>query len=147
MAHTREEVLKNDQSNCPLFRLPPELRNTIYTYVVYSKYGLPQCQWDEEHDSPMLDLERAQSHAPSSALLRTCRSIYDESKGIFVKAKTQFWSGTTFTLTLGAWSPASSFGYLDCLLDEQVSRMTRVDIDAHRSQHITVHLRSGPEAD
>lgn len=44
MAHTGEETLVNDQSSCPLFRLPPELRNMLYTYVVYSKYSLLQFQ-------------------------------------------------------------------------------------------------------
>lgn len=44
MAYTREELLTNDQSSCPFFSLPPELRNTIYTYVFYSKYSLPQFQ-------------------------------------------------------------------------------------------------------
>lgn len=94
MAHTRGEVLTTDQSTCPLFRLPPELRNTIYTYVAYNKFSLPQFEWDEQHNSPKLDLNCAQRLAPSNELLRTCRSIYDESEGIFVRAKTQFWSST-----------------------------------------------------
>lgn len=146
MAHTREEVLTNDQSTCPLFRLPPELRNAIYTYVVHSKYDLPQFQWDEEHDSPKLSLKRAQYHAPQNALLQTCRSIYAESKGIFVAAKTQFWSDTTFTLTLPVDPPLNSFGYLERLLDDQVNHITRLNIDVHGPQLFTVHLRSGPEA-
>lgn len=147
MAYTREEVLKKDQSTCPLFRLPPELRNTIYTYAFRSKYGMSPFQWDEKHDCPKITLKRAQSHAPPNELLRTCRSIYAEGKGIFVDAKTQYWSNTTFTLTLGARPPASSFGYLECLLDEQVSRMTRVNITVHGSPPFAVQLHSGPKAD
>ena len=149
MAHTREEVLPKDQSTCPLFRLPPELRNTIYTYVAYSKFSLPQFEWDEEHNSPKLDLESAQPLTPSNELLRTCRSIYDESEGIFVRAKTQFWSDTTFTLTLPILPIAYSFRCLECLTDDQVSNMTRINIDKHGygSQLFTVHVRSGSEAD
>ena len=147
MAHTKKEVLKYDQSTCPLFRLPPELRNNIYTYVAYSKFSLPQFEWDEEQNSPKLNLKCAQPRAPANELLRTCRSIYDESEGIFVRAKTQFWSDTTFTLALPTWPPHHSFGYLECLTDEQVSHMTRVNIKIEGSQPFTVHLRSGPEAD
>jgi hypothetical protein len=145
MAYTREESFTNDQSSCPLFRLPPELRNAIYTCVFYGKYSLPQFEWDEEHKSPKLNLKCAQPRAPPNELLRTCRSIYNESKRIYIKAKTQFWSDTTFTLALGAG--AWSFGYLDCLLDEQVSHMTRVNITTHFSRTFTVHLRSGSGSD
>lgn len=149
MAHTKGEGLPKDQSTCTLFRLPPELRNTIYTYVAYSKFSLPQFEWDEEHNSPKLDLGCAQQRAPSDELLRTCRSIHDESEGIFVRAKTQFWSDTTFTLALPTWPLPNSFHYLECLTDDQVNHMTRVNIfniDKHSSQLFTVHLRSGPEA-
>lgn len=147
-ANTREDVLTNEQSSCPLFRLPPELRNTIYTYVFYSKYSLPQFKWDEEHNAPKLKLKCAQPRAPPNELLRTCRSIYNESKGIYVRAKTQFWSDTTFTLTLTISPSHKSFGYLECLLDEQARHMSRVNIDIESDvQPFTVHLRSGPEAD
>ena len=147
MAHTKGEVLAKDQNTCPLFRLPPELRNTIYTYVAYSKFSLPQFEWDEEHNSPKLDLKCAQPLAPSNELLKTCRSIYDESEGIFVRAKTQFWSDTTFTLVLPKWPLPKSFRYIECLTDDQVNHMTRVNIDKYDSQLFTVHLRSRPKAD
>lgn len=86
---------------------------------------------------------------PSNELLRTCRSIYDESKGIFVRAKTQFWSDTTFTLTLPILPNAYTFRCVECLTDDQVSQMTRINIVRHgyRSQLFTVHVRSGSEAD
>ena len=146
MARTGEEALVSDQSSCLLFRLPPELRNIIYTYVVYSKYGVPHFQWDEEHNSPKLDLKCAQQRAPSNELLRTCRRIYAESKGTFLEAETLFGSDTTFTLSLPIDSPHTSFGYLECLLDDQVKHMTRVNIDVHAPQLFAVHLRSGPGA-
>lgn len=149
-AYTRNEVLTNDQSSCPFLRLPPELRNTIYTYVVYSKYSLPQFEWDEEHDSPKLNLNCAQPCAPPNDLLRTCRSIHNDSKGIYVKAKTQFWSDATFALALAggtARDPSNFFRYLEYLLEEQASHITRVNIDIHSSLPFTVHLRSGFDAD
>lgn len=148
MAESKEELLTNDQSSCLLFRLPPELRNNIYTYVFYTKYSLPQFKWDEEHNAPKLNLKCAQPRAPPNELLRTCRSIYNESKGIYVRAKTQFWSDTTFTLTLPISPSHKSFGYLKCHLDEQARHISRVNIDIESDvQPFTVHLRSGPEAD
>jgi hypothetical protein len=145
MAYTKEELLTNDQTNCPLFRLPPELRNTIYAYVFYSKYSLPQFQWDEQHDCPELNLKCAQPRALPIEPLRTCRSIHKESKGIYVEAKTQFWSDTTFTLKLPECPLHNSFGYFECLLDEQARRISRVNIDIESTvQPFTVHLRSGP---
>jgi len=150
MAYAREEALANDQSTCPLFRLAPELRNTICTYVVYSKFDLAFFQWDEEHNSPKLSLKQAQARAPSNDLLRTCRRIHNESKGIFVEAKTRYWSDTTFTLALAGgakWAPSNSFRYFECLLDDQVNHMTRVNIEILGSRLFTVHLRSGSDAD
>lgn len=149
MDQTREQEQGNNQDACLLFRLPPELRNAIYTYVFYSKYSLPQFEWDEEHDSPKLNLKCAQPRAPPNELLRTCRNIHNESKGIYVKAKTQFWSDTTFTLALAAGAardPSNFFRYLECLLNEQVNHITRVNIDIHYSRSFTVHLRSGSDA-
>ena len=148
---SQQQAYANDQDTCLLFRLPPELRNTIYTYVVYNKFALPQFQWDEEHDSPQLNMICAQRHAPSNELLRTCGSIYDESRGIFVNAQKEFWSDTTFTLNLlGNPLPNSNmFGFLERLLDQQARHMTRVNIAIHMFdlQPFKVHLRSGPEVD
>lgn len=145
MARTQEIELSNDRNTCPLLSPPPELRNTVYNYVVYSKYALPQFQWDEEHNSPELNLMHAKPRSPSNELLRTCRSIYDESKGVFLKAQREFWSDTTFTLKLVVNPLLCSFRYLESLLDEQANHMTRVNIYIDSQTPLTVLLRSGPE--
>jgi hypothetical protein len=141
------QVHANAQDESLLFHLPPELRLAIYTNVVYNKYSLPQFEWDDEHNSPKLNLKCAQPRAPSNELLRTCRSVYDESKGVFIKAQREFWSDTTFTLNLPDSPRHNSFGYLECMLDEQARHMTRVNIRIEGLSPFTVHLRSGPEVD
>jgi hypothetical protein len=72
------------QDECLLFKLPPELRNAIYTYTIDRTDG--QYGWIEDHDGPKLSLLNAKTCAPSNELLTTCRRIYAEGRGIFVQA-------------------------------------------------------------
>lgn len=145
---TKEHPHANDQSTCFLFRLPPEIRNTIYTYALNCKIAqcrCAHCRWDEEHNCPQVNLKHAKPRAPSNELLRTCRRIFNEGKGLFVKAQRDFWSNSTFVLKLETLPLPNSFGYLECLLDVQASHMTRVNIhtNIYGSQPFVVHLRSG----
>lgn len=75
--------------------------------------------------------------------------MYTESKSIFVEAERGFWSNTTFTLRLVTRALPSSFAFLDHLHEEQVSLITRleIDVDIAQRQPTTVHLRSGSESD
>lgn len=39
-------------------------------------------------------------YAPSNELLRTCRRIHNESRGMFVKAQRDFWKDNAFAIEL-----------------------------------------------
>jgi hypothetical protein len=144
--HTGKQI--NDQIACPLFRLPPELRNTTYTYVLNCKIAQCRCghwHWDEEHNCPRVNLKHAKPRAPSNELLGSCRRVHNEGRGLFVKAQRAFWGNSTFFLELETSRLPFSFAYLDDLLDVHASHMTRVNIhtDFSQSQPFVVHLRSG----
>jgi len=80
----------NDQLQCPLFSLPPELRNTIYSFV-FAYHG------------ELVAFEAAEARAPSPALLATCRRINHEAKASLQEltlTARDFWRETTFTLEM-----------------------------------------------
>jgi hypothetical protein len=78
----------DDQDKCPLFKLPPELRNAIYAYTIDHTDG--QYGWIETQAGPKISLFNAKKCAPSNELLRTCRRAYAEGRGIFVGAQRDF---------------------------------------------------------
>jgi hypothetical protein len=103
------------QAECLLFKLPPELRNAIYAYTVDRTDG--QYGWVEDHDGSRISLLIAKKCAPSNELLRTCRLICSEGRGIFVQAQRDFWSKTTFTLGVSGLA-SDAVTCLDNLRDE-----------------------------
>lgn len=133
------------QENSPLFCLPPELRNKIYRYAFQSDDG--KHGWDNDHDCPKVDMLIASRCAPSNELLRTCRRIHAESRGFFIESQRDFWSNTTFTLTLvnresSDGIAAGPVHLVEDLCNEQISCMAHVVIslpDVYR-KHILVKL-------
>lgn len=70
------------QDNCPLFKLPPELRDMIYTYVFAPGQ---ECSSDSSVAVAALG-NRYYKRAPSGVLLRTCRLINTDAAKTFAKA-------------------------------------------------------------
>lgn len=83
----------NPQSACPLFNLPPELRNMIYSHTftipVLKRYGKgPRLRHDSARRAPS---QGATSTSGASkprrctrlAILQTCKRINDEAAGMF----------------------------------------------------------------
>jgi ferredoxin len=135
----------NAQDGCPLFHLPPELRNAIYAYAIDrtdGRYG-----WIEDHDGPKISLLNARQCAPSNELLVTCRRICAEGRGIFVQAQRDFLSKTTFTLEVAReyeGQPSRAAAYLDNLTEEQISGMSRITIEVNKYTPLEVSL-SAPD--
>lgn len=136
----------NPQMICPIFRLPPELRNDIYKYT----FGQQACGvqgWDGIHDCPEIDLFSACSAAPfpAAALLRSCRLLHHESKRIFHKMQNEFWSNSTFIIPLNKMSPYStSKACPEKLRNEHFDMISRINIEVNRNWDTCVYLRSGP---
>jgi hypothetical protein len=87
------------QSECFLFRLPPELRLTIYAFAMTP--NIEQTASDQAEDlTSTVDLTRVATSAPSKTLLLTCRRIHREAKESFSDAQRTFWSNNTFSIEL-----------------------------------------------
>jgi hypothetical protein len=78
------------QSDCPLFELPLELREMIYTYVFAPS---PECSSDSSVAVAALG-GRCYMRSPSSVLLRTCRHINTDAAGMFA------WAMRSLTLVI-----------------------------------------------
>jgi hypothetical protein len=89
MAHKKRAAVTklHEQSDCPLFKLPGELRNHIYELVF-------------EHDDEPVNIEDAfspfsnvlmEAAPPSSALIHTCRKLHLESKGFHEVSYRNYW--------------------------------------------------------
>lgn len=81
-------LLQQRQSpKCPLFRLPGELRNIIYELVFEN--GNDTISVADFVSAPA----KAGKHVgpPSSALVRSCQKIHDETKSMFAVAYRRFW--------------------------------------------------------
>jgi hypothetical protein len=110
MAAPISATTMNEQTEFPLFRLPPELRNRIYAYTL--------CQKEPEQkttrlpaESPLevVDLSDALTLRPSNKLLSTCRYIYAEAHGIFAAEQRAFWANNTFLIDMrDDWATATS---------------------------------------
>lgn len=100
----------NSQTSSPLFKLPPELRNTIYVYVF--------TQSEDNDDSPPsdnlgvskpVDLYNVEKIAPSGAFLLSCRLTLTEGQSLFLQAQRDFWKENIFSIELREdWSDATA---------------------------------------
>lgn len=89
----RKKVLRDGpidtQPECPLFKLPPEIRNQI---------------WELAFASPST-INFVDACPPSKDLALTCRRIYEETGEMYIDAFRSYWSGTLFTIDIidGNW--------------------------------------------
>jgi hypothetical protein len=95
----------NSQTACPLFQLPPELRNKIYAYTLSSNEPEPgkknSTRLPLESPLEVIDLNDALRYIrPSNELLATCRYVYAEARGVFVDAQREFWATNNFIIDL-----------------------------------------------
>lgn len=111
---TRRNLLRtkraNYQKRSPLFRLPPELRNLIYTHVLRPEVPKNVLRSRLPVESPLevVDLENAINIGPSNELLATCWRIYNEADGIFIASRSAFWESNTILLDLrDGWEGAA----------------------------------------
>lgn len=108
---------KDDQKQSLLFKLPPELRNRICSYVTgqseaekkppESRPPLdnsnqrtwhydPSGNYKDHNSLPVVSLNQISDVRPSNALLGTCQCIYDEARAMFVAAQHTFWNTHSF---------------------------------------------------
>jgi hypothetical protein len=91
------------------------------------------CLRDAENECPSISLYNVGLCAPSSELLRACRQVYTDSRGIFIKEQRDFWSKTTFTIQLVTRPQSLRLETcLDELHDEQVDSIARVTLNIER---------------
>lgn len=103
---------KDDQRQCLLFKLPPELRNCIYSYATSQNEAKQNPRHDSElppdnsnqltyredpssnyngHQSlPVVNLNQLSEAKPSNALLGTCQRIHEEAKAMFAASQRTF---------------------------------------------------------
>lgn len=98
----------NSQTDSPLFNLPAELRNEIYSYTLE----------DDSKEVPLLEARK-----PEKALLLTCQKIQGEANKMYTKVYRDYWTKTTFTV-----SPTDSARIvsLDWLQDIDLERITHI---------------------
>jgi hypothetical protein len=120
-----------ESPDCALFTLPGELRNTIYELVFENgnetmsvadfasapvKFGwnpeLPSSRPVEHTSTADVDAVPTNAGPPSSALVRTCQKIRDETEGIFAAAYQRFWQ-KSFVFDLRGVSLLDR--YMDCV--------------------------------
>ncbi|TKA33316.1 hypothetical protein B0A50_00869 [Salinomyces thailandicus] len=101
-----------------LLNITPELRNHIYDLVF-----APDSEANTE-----IDLLHA--HAPAKDLLLTCTQIHNEAVQLHKRAHQQYWSTSTFKLTLkkGAHDPAVKT-QLEALAAADVQHALNLDIE------------------
>lgn len=75
------------QNSSRLFDLPPELRNTIYAHV-----------FDGSAQARRINIDNAAKAAPQIDLALTCRRIYNETTGLYLPSRRDFWSNNTFAI-------------------------------------------------
>lgn len=116
--HTKPE---DDQKQCLLFKLPPELRNCIYSYAT-SQSEINNKPWESElplgkgsqltynydpssdyndHQSfPVVNMNQLSEAKPSNALLGTCQRIHEEAKAMFAASQRTFWKSHALLIDL-----------------------------------------------
>ena len=113
-----------------LLTLPAELRNYIWELAFTpNSSGSP---WFGHDDVNLLD-----ARAPDKALLLTCRQTYNEARGMYILARTQFWQGTRFFICCGAQTGQTAFA-------EFCNRLDAIDEDTvGRINHLSIYRTSG----
>lgn len=108
----------NDQHNSPLFKLAPELRNTIYN-LVFSTTSNDEGTIDFDDTTP-----------PAKALISTCQLLYQESHGIYKTAFREYCNHEFVIRKDCLGSP-----YCETLGNEVLLHITRVRVVFDASLH------------
>lgn len=82
------QALADAEAPCRLLSLPAELRNRIY-HLAFGQNVF------EEH---IKLFARPQELLDSASLLRTCKQIYEETRGIYTRAREEFYSENKFEI-------------------------------------------------
>jgi len=111
----------DEQKHCLLFKLPPELRNRIYSYATSQNeakknprepelpldnsnhltyHDDPSENYRDHHSLPVVNLSQISEVKPSNALLGTCQRIYKEARAMFAASQHTFWKTHAFLFDL-----------------------------------------------
>ncbi|GAB7330068.1 hypothetical protein MBLNU13_g01747t1 [Cladosporium sp. NU13] len=111
----------DEQKHCPQFKLPPELRNGIYSYATSQNevdkkprgselpldsgdqltyHDDPSENYKDHHSLPVVNLSQISDVKPSNALLDTCQRIYEEARAMFAVSQRTFWKSHAFRFDL-----------------------------------------------
>lgn len=116
------------QDDCPLFKLPPELREIIYTYV----FALgPECSADSDVAVAALR-DRYYKLSPSGTLLRTCRLLNTDAADMFARAIRNLTLVIDLSSVRKGRSMISPVPKLD---NAQMSRLKRLVVIESRSRY------------
>ncbi|KAK0272980.1 hypothetical protein LTR91_003141 [Friedmanniomyces endolithicus] len=86
-----------DDSRTPkLFAIPPEVRNKIYELAF---------------EGPSGEIDLLEARPPSKSLLRACRQMHEEAKGLHKSAHQRFWSTSRFVLYFRAETLQEPVGF------------------------------------
>lgn len=120
-AQQQSTMPKNDQKYCPLFKLPPELRNRIYSYATSQSeakekpreselpldksnqltyHDYPFNDRKDHHSLPVVSLNQLSDVKPSNALLGTCQRIHEEAGAMFAASQRAFRKTNAFLFDL-----------------------------------------------
>lgn len=145
----------DEQDNCTLFQLPPEIRNSIYTYALCQKQldQVTTTRMPVDNPFEVINLEDAPYLRPSNELLATCQRIHDEARGIFVTEQRKFWASNNFQIDLGDdWEDSTDDDQVKPLADinslrhDYFNLMPRLVVSTtHGPYHYEHHLRQYSE--
>jgi len=111
----------DEQKHCLLFKLPPELRNRIYSYATSQSeakqkpggsdlpldnsnqltyHDDPSKNYGDHQSLPLVNLSQILDVKPSNALLGTCQRIYGEARAMFTASQHTFWRTHAFVFDL-----------------------------------------------
>lgn len=151
-------TMKDQSSDCPVLRLPAELRNNIYELVFKninrnSNRNIDVAEAFFPTEGSEIDAatraRKADVAPPSSALLRCSRQFHDEGKGIFAAAYQRYWR-KTFTIRLKDMEPFERFTtsvpwrtIQNFIVTARVSRTTvaRVNLDRCKGDWRMIWMR------
>jgi hypothetical protein len=140
-------IAMNEQNDCPLFQLPPELRNEIYAYTLSSNEPASEkkstTRLPLESPLEVIDLNDALRYIrPSNELLVTCRYIYTEARGVSVAAQREFWASNNFIIDLNDdWkSETNTDGAIknDRATNTERATKPRIDVASLRCEYLNL---------